>query len=154
MADYAQILLLPPPQPPQQRLPARESDLAVNADAQQGGDSARARRFRFRVYEGNESSETSVDVARRTGSRTALSGAENSSSDAAESSTESRRGLRYSYSSSSGYAASSAFVAQSIAQEHLSEGLHNPPNAAAAFAYNRAGAALTTRASAGVDIHA
>jgi hypothetical protein len=154
MADYAQILLLPPPQPPQQRLPARESDLAVNADAQQGGDSARARRFRFRVYEGNDSSETSTDVARRAGARGALPGAESAAADSAETSTGSSAGFRYSYNRNSGYAASSAFVAQSIAQEHLSDGLHNPPNAAAAFAYNRAGAALNTRASAGLDITA
>lgn len=160
MTDLAQILLLPPPTPPQ-RLPVRESsELAVNADAQ-GGEGARGRRFRFRVYEGRDGAETGTDYqAQRTGARAALAGAANATSDAAGSSADSGSagsrgaGTRYAYNRNSGYAASSAFVAQSIAQEHLSEGLHNPPNAAAAAAYNRSGAALNPRASAGLDIRA
>jgi hypothetical protein len=150
MADYAQILLLPPPQPPQQRLPARESDLAVNGDAQQqGGDSARARRFRFRVYEGSDSSETNVDYAsRRTSARAALT----SNASANPATTEQpAQSFRYSGGESG---SSSAFLAQTFAQEQLGEGLHNPPFAAASAAYSRAGAALDPRASAGLDIHA
>ena len=155
MADIAPIFLLPPPTPPQQRLPARgeNGELAVNTDAQGGGDSARARRFRFRVYDGSESGEASGDVkTRRTDPRAALGG--DTASDTAGSSTDSAARTRYSYNRDSGYAASSSFIAQSIAQEHLSEGLHNPPNAAASAAYTRSGAALNPRVSAGVDIHA
>ncbi len=52
MADFAQILLLPPPAPYVQRLPARENELAVQAEVQgSGGDAARAKRFRFRVHD-------------------------------------------------------------------------------------------------------
>lgn len=156
MADIAPIFLLPPPTPPQQRLPtastARDGgELAANADAQGGGDSARARRFRFRVYEGSESGEASGDVkTRRTDPRAALGGG--TSSDTAGSSTDSAARTRYSYNQDSGYAASSTFIAQSIAQEHLGEGLHNPPNAAASAAYTRSGAALNPRVSAGVNL--
>ena len=155
MADLAQVLLLPPPVPPPQRLPARErQDLAINADAQQGHDSARARRFRFRVYEGGDSSEAATDnTARRTGAQAAL-GADSTATDTAESSTDSGTGTRYTYNRQFGYAASSAFVAQSIAQEHLSDGLHNPPTAAAAAAYNSTGAALNPPVSAGLNITA
>ena len=155
MADLAQVLLLPPPVPPPQRLPARErQDLAINADPQQGNDSARARRFRFRVYEGGDGSEVATDnAARRAGAQAAL-GTDSNATNTAESSTDSGTGTRYTYNQQFGYAASSAFVAQSIAQEHLSEGLHNPPTVAAAAAYSSTGAALNPPASAGVDITA
>ena len=151
MADIAQILLLPPPTPPQQRLPAREGgELAVNADGQ-GGDGARARRFRFRVHEGGDNSAVSGNYQTRgTAARAALT--DGTSSDAAGSSTDSAARTRYSYNRQSGFSASSTFIAQSIAQEHLSEGLHNPPNVAAAAAYTRSGSALNPRASAGIDI--
>ena len=149
MSDLAQVLLLPPPTPPQRfttGLPVREgNELAVNTDAQGGGDSARARRFRFRVYEGSESSETSTDVARGTGAR-------NSSGTASSATTDrSQQAIRYA-SSDSGKGSSSAFLAQAFAQEELGEGLHNPPFAAASAAYGRAGNALNTPASAGVNI--
>ena len=73
MSDLAQILLLPPPTPPQQRPQARDPELAVNGDPQQqGGDAARGRRFRFRVHEGGEGN---TDIAtRRTDSGVALNG--------------------------------------------------------------------------------
>jgi hypothetical protein len=155
MADLAQVLLLPPPAPPPQRLPARDQqELAINADPQQGGDSARARRFRFRVYEGGNSGETGTDYATRgTGAQAALAGG-NGETGAADAGTDSGAGTRYAYNRQFGYAASSPFIAQSIAQEHLSDGLHNPPTAAGTAAYGRTGAALNPPASAGVDITA
>jgi hypothetical protein len=158
MADLAQVLLLPAPTLPQRfaaGLPAREgSELAVNADPQ-GGDTARAKRFRFRVYDGSESGAANNDAARRAGAQAALAGrAGATASDGAESATGSRTGTRYAYNRNSGSGASSAFLAQSIAQEQLGEGLHNPPNAAASAAYSRTGAALNPRISAGVDIRA
>ena len=152
MSDLAQVLLLPPPTPPQRfttGLPVRDShDLAVNADAQGGGDSARARRFRFRVFEGGESSETSLDVARGTGTRAASNGRRSTDNTSAETAQQT---IRYS-SGDSGKGSSSAFLAQAFAQEELGEGLHNPPFAAATAAYGRAGNALNTPASAGVNI--
>jgi hypothetical protein len=151
MSDLS-ILLLPPPTPPLQRLPAREQELTVNADVQQGGgDAARARRFRFRVYDGGESSETGTDLtARRTGGRAARTDS-NSTEDATARASAGR--IRYATEDSRS-GASSTFLAQSFAQEELGEGLHNPPFAAATAAYSRTGAALNPRASAGVDIRA
>ena len=150
MADFAQILLLPPPTPPYQRPPARESyELAVNGEAQ-NGESARARRFRFRVHEGGESAETATDLAtRRTGSALDRGGA-------AEDATAQPSGgrIRYATGGDSRSGNSSAFLAQAFAQEQLGEGLHNPPFAAATAAYSRTGAAITPRASAGLDIRA
>jgi hypothetical protein len=151
MSDLAQVLLLPPPTPYPQRLPARDSnELAVNADAQGGGDSARARRFRFRVYEGSESGETSVDQARGSNVRGALNGGRSTNSATSETA---QPAIRYS-TGDSGSGSSSAFLAQAFAQEELGEGLHNPPFAVASAAYGRAGNALNVRASAGVDIRA
>jgi hypothetical protein len=149
MADLAQILLLPPPTPPLQRLPAREQDLAVSADVQQqGGDAARGKRFRFRVYEGGE---TSTDLAtRRTDTRVPLTNGDSAEDATARSSSGRIRYARSDFPSG----ASSAFLAQTFAQEQLGEGLHNPPHAAAATAYGRTGAALNPRASAGLDIRA
>ena len=153
MADFAQILLLPPPAPypqrPQSSSTARENELAVNPDTQGGGDAARAKRFRFRVYEGGESSETNTDLAtRRTGGRGALNN--DGSTEDATGQSSSRR-IRYATGDSrSGN--SSAFLAQAFAQEQLGEGLHNPPFATATAAYGRTGAALNPRASAGLNI--
>jgi hypothetical protein len=147
MSDLA-ILLLPPPTPPLQRLPAREQELAVNAEVQQGGgDAARAKRFRFRVYEGDESSRTNTDLATRpTNARASGNGA---AEDATARASSPR--LRYA-TSESRQGNSSTFLAQSFAQEQLGEGLHNPPYAAATAAYSRTGAALNPRASAGVNL--
>jgi hypothetical protein len=150
MADFAQILLLPPPTPYPQRLPARESELAVNAETQ-GGDSARARRFRFRVHDGGESSEAGLAAATRgAGTRAALIG--NGPTEDATAQSSSRR-VRYANPDSRS-GSSSAFLAQAFAQEELGEGLHNPPFATAAAAYGRTGAALNSRATAGLDIRA
>jgi len=150
MSDLAQVLLLPPPTPPQ-RLPAREgNELAVNADAQGGGSAGgdRARRFRFRVYEGSESGGTSVDYARGAGTRAVSSGGRAANTATAETA---QQAIRYS-TGDSGRGASSGYLAQAFAQEELGEGLHNPPFAAASAAYGRAGNALNARASAGVNI--
>jgi hypothetical protein len=154
LADFAQILLLPPPTPYPQRLPlpstGRESELAVNAETQ--GDAAtRAKRFRFRVYDGNESSEASLTTeTRRSGSRGALTD-RGSTEDATAQSSSGR--IRYG-SSESRSGSASAFLAQAFAQEELGEGLHNPPFATATAAYSRTGAALNPRATAGLDIRA
>ena len=155
MADFAQILLLPPPTPYPQRLPAREQDLAVNAEVQ-GTDAARAKRFRFRIYEGGESSETNTDLATRPDLATRKAGGTALNNDGStENATgqSSSRSIRYSRSDT-GSGSSRTFLAQSFAQEQLGAGLHNPPFAAATAAYSRTGAALDTRASAGLDIRA
>jgi hypothetical protein len=146
MADFAQILLLPPPQPPLQRLPAREQDLAVSGEApQQGGDAARGRRFRFRVHEGDEAG---TDIAmRRTDSRVALD-----NDGAADDATARSSSGRIRYASTDSHAgSSSAFLAQAFAQEQLGEGLHNPPFAAASAAYSRTGGA-TYAARTGANV--
>jgi hypothetical protein len=136
MSDLAQILLLPPPTPPLQRLPAREQELAVNSEPQQqGGDAARGRRFRFRVYEG---AEAGTDIAtRRTDPRTAVN-----NEAATEDATAKASSGRIRYPNVDAHPGSStAFLAQAFAQEQLGEGLHNPPFAAASAAYTRTGAA-------------
>jgi hypothetical protein len=148
MSDLAQILLLPPPTPPLQRQPAREQELAVNPDLQQqGGDAARGRRFRFRVYEGAESG---TDIAtRRTDSGVALTG-KASTEDATSQPSAGR--IRYA-SAESRPGSSSAFLAQAFAQEQLGTGLHNPPYAAASAAYTRTGAsAYTARIGSNVSL--
>ena len=156
MSDLAQILLLPPPTPPPQRLPVGTAgrashELAVNPEAQgeaQGGDNARAKRFRFRVYDGSDSSETNVDYsARRTDTRASVAN-RRSAEDATAQSSSGR--IQYGRGDS-GRGSSSTFLAQSFAQEQLGEGLHNPPYATATAAYSRTGAALNPRASAGVN---
>ena len=137
MSDLAQILLLPPPTPPLQRLPAREQELAVNGEPQQqGGDAARGRRFRFRVHEGIEAG---TDIAtRRTDPRTALNN-DGVTEDATAKASSTR--IRYAITGDSRAGNSSAFLAQAFAQEQLGEGLYNPPFAAASAAYTRTGAA-------------
>jgi len=164
MSDLAQVLLLPPPQPPQrltvpQGLSTRNAaDLTVNADAANGGGNAQARRFRFRVYEGGSSGETSTQydgarVGAPVGSgRISLVSNDAGSADGADRKTSG--GRRAGDSPRFFSEASSAFLAQSIAQEQLGEGLHNPPIQAATVAYTRAGTALTSRASAGISITA
>jgi hypothetical protein len=149
MADIAQILLLPPPTPPLQRLPAREQDLAVNGEVQQqGGDAARGRRFRFRIQ---EDGAANTDLAtRRTDPRTALTG--NDAADDATSRASSGR-IRYATGADSRTGNSSAFLAQAFAQEQLGEGLHNPPYAAASAAYTRTGSAtFAARTGANVSL--
>jgi hypothetical protein len=172
MAEIAQIYLLPPPVRP----PATDRALAprgstggastpADSGAQDGSvqagssEQARARRFRFRVHEGGETSDTGTELAtRRTGSNPALtaSGIDLGNSDSLES--QSGRSGRSTGPNTTlskpNTGASSAFLAQSIAQEQLGEGLHNPPYAAASTAYSRTGAALTPAPSAGVNITA
>jgi hypothetical protein len=153
MSDIAQVLLLPPPTPPIQRQSARERELAVNVDTQGGNDAARAKRFRFRVYEGGESNAANNDVAtRRTDPQRGLVGGHGSAADATGQASSGRTRTSFAGDSRSGN--SSTFLAQAFAQEQLGEGLHNPPFAAATAAYSRTGAALNSRASAGVDIRA
>jgi len=153
MSDLGQILLLPPPTtPPLRRAPARESELAVNPDVQGSGEPVRAKRFRFRIYEGGESSATENNVAaRRTDSRAALADTGLAEDPSGQSSS---RRIRYGSTGDSRSGNSSAFLAQAFAQEQLGEGLHNPPFAAASSAYSRTGAALNTPVSAGIDIRA
>jgi hypothetical protein len=171
MADIAQILLLPPPTV---RTSATDRALAPQGQAQvaapedgssQTGsaDQARARRFRFRVYEGGETAQPGTDLdTRRTGSKPgpATSQIDLGSSDTLESRNgqggrSAGRGAGFSPSNSgSNSRGSTAFLAQSIAQEQLGDGLHNPQYGAAAAAYTRTGEALTQRASGGLDISA
>ena len=164
MAEIGQIYLLPPPVRP----PATDRALATQQQAQapqdgssQAGssDQLRARRFRFRVYEGGETSETGTELdTRRTGSNAAATASNidlgNSDSLQSQSGRSGRSSARDGTFYNANPGASSAFLAQSIAQEQLGEGLHNPPFAAATTAYSRTGAALTQRPSAGVDISA
>jgi len=160
MSDLAQVLLLPSPQPPQrltvpQGLSTRNAaDLTVNADVATGGGNAQARRFRFRVHEGGNSGETGTqyDGAQVGAGRLSLVSSEAGGADGAD--TKSSGGRRAGDSPRFISQASSAFLAQSIAQEQLGEGLHNPPLQDAAIAYTRAGTALTSRASAGISITA
>jgi hypothetical protein len=148
MSDLAQILLLPPPTPPLQRVRPREQELVVNGEAQQqGGEAARGKRFRFRVHEGGESN---TDIAtRRTDPRATLSG-----NGAAEDATrQASSGRIRSAGAGSRSGSSSAFLAQAFAQEQLGEGLHNPPFAAASAAYTRTGsAAYAARTGATVSL--
>ena len=165
MAEIAQIYLLPPPVRP----PATERALATQSQAgsaapQDGSNQAgssdqlRARRFRFRVNEGGETSQTGTELdARRAGSNAATSSAIDLG-DSESLQSQSGRGGRSSGRDGTFHTAnprtSSAFLAQSIAQEQLGEGLHNPPFAQATTAYSRTGAALIQRPSAGVDVRA
>lgn len=166
MAEIAQIYLLPPPvRPPatDRALATQQQSAAVPEDGSvQAGssDQLRAKRFRFRVYEGGETAETGTELdTRRTGSNAAANSAidlGNSDSLESPSGRSGRSSARDGtfYKGNAGSGASSAFLAQSIAQEQLGEGLHNPPFAAATTAYTRTGAALTPRPSAGVDVSA
>ncbi len=148
MSDLAQILLLPPPTPPQ-RLPAREQELAVNGEVQQqGGDTARGKRFRFRVYDGGEAN---TDIAtRRTDPRVGLNNNDGAAEDATARSSSGR--IRYATGGNSGTGNSSAFLAQAFAQEQLGQGLHNPPFAAASAAYTRTGASVASRSGSSVNL--
>lgn len=171
MADIAQIYLLPPPvrlSATDRALAPRQQGQAAPAGPEDGSSQAgaatseqvRARRFRFRVYEGGETSNTGTELdTRRTGSNAAFAGT--SRIDLGSSDWSESQGGRSGRSIGRGGTAhqpnanaSSAFLAQSIAQEQLGEGLHNPPYAAATTAYSRTGAALTRGPSAGLDVTA
>jgi hypothetical protein len=161
MADIAQVLLLPPPppRPSGQALTPRERNaLAASGDTNGANDATQARRFRFRVYEGGDSGDTNTRYdTRRTGNAGDVTRVANGGDDAPSASSNRNRTAGRAAPTvqrSTGAGASSAFLAQSIAQEQLGEGLHNPPNAQAAYAYNSTGAALRPRATAGIDITA
>jgi len=165
MADIAQIYLLPPPtvRPPatdRALSPQNQVGPAEDGSAQAGAaEQIRARRFRFRVHEGGETSNTGTDLdTRRAGSNPALTSSQidlgNSDQLESQSGRNGRSAGRESGLYNSNPGASSAFLAQSIAQEQLGEGLHNPPFAAATTAYSRTGAALTQPPTAGLDITA
>jgi hypothetical protein len=127
---------------------------APDASAQ---EQVRARRFRFRVHEGGEASDPNTHHdARRAGDAARLTGtgSDAEGANALDAHSDKTGRSRLTFSRNDGFGASSAFLAQSIAQEQLGQGLHNPPHAAAATAYTRAGAALTPRLSAGVDLTA
>ena len=124
-------------------------------------DQARARRFRFRVYEGGETSDTATQLETRHAGNNALTSKIDSNIDLGNSDSldgqsraGSRSGGRDAGLSNPGGGASSAFLAQSIAQEQLGDGLYNPPYAAAAAAYTRTGASVVSRSGAGIDISA
>jgi hypothetical protein len=154
MADLAQVLLLPPPAPQRSTLPAREAtDLTVSAEAPTG-DAARARRFRFRVYEGGDSGDAAQTATSRVGAGRITLVSDNASSAETDADASGlRRGGTGTYTRLSGNP-SSAFLAQSIAQEQLGDGLYNPPNRQATLAYTRAATALQPRLSAGIDLQA
>jgi len=164
MAEIAQIYLLPPPvRPPatDRALAAQQQSQAPSDGSTQAGssDPLRARRFRFRVHEGGETSAPGTELdTRRIGSNAAASASSidlgNSDSLESQSGRSGRSSGRDSTFYNANPGASSAFLTQSIAQEQLGEGLHNPPFAAATTAYSRTGAALTPRPSAGVDVSA
>jgi hypothetical protein len=169
MSEIGQILLLPPP-------PVRPGDRALtlqgraqgqvqgadDGSSQAGGsvnEQIRARRFRFRVYEGGQTSNAGTDLdTRRTGSPAAFATSNidlgTSDSLGGGNQTGGRAASRNTGFDQSHSGASSAFLAQAIAQEQLGEGLHNPPYAAAATAYSSTGASLDARPSAGLNITA
>jgi hypothetical protein len=156
MSDIAQVLLLPPP--PRPPVPvSQEREPVATASGASAQEQARARRFRFRVYEGGEAADAGTQYdARRTGdaARLAAAGGGAGGAKVLDAHSDDTGRSRFYFSRNSGFGGSSAFVAQSIAQEQLGEGLHNPPHAAAAAAYTRAGTALAPRISAGVDLRA
>ena len=156
MSEIAQILLLPPPPRANTRAlaPQTQDDTAVQPAA---ADQARARRFRFRVHEGGETAEPGAELDTRRAGRPAALAPRNATLDRssllnADGQGRDRRPALF--GADPGRGASSAFLAQSIAQEQLGEGLHNPPYATASAAYTRTGASLTPRRTAGIDLHA
>ncbi len=160
MADIAQILMLPPPTV---RPPATDRALTPqnNPGAEDGSsqvssqDQGRARRFRFRVYEGGETSDPGTELStRRTGGQAPVNASQIDLGNSDSLESQGGAGGRNATLFKQNGGGSSAFLAQSIAQEQLGEGLYNPPFAAASAAYTRSGAATTPRASAGLDISA
>lgn len=144
MADIGRILYLPPAvvtgraagipgeDRARQAVPAVETD-AANADANQ----ARAKQFRFRVYDGGRPDQTLAGdnglPTRRTGNARADE-AERGSQGNADANTGRTQNF------ASGFTTASApFLAQLIAQEQLQAGLHDPPLRQADRAYRQAG---------------
>src|SRR4051812_21868900 len=127
MTDIAQIYLLPPPVRPA----ATDRALALrNAAPEDGSQQAgasvneqlRARRFRFRVHEGGEPSDTGTELdTRRTGTPTSLTASNIGLRNSDSLTDRSGLGGRNATFSNSNGGASSAFLAQSIAQEQLGD---------------------------------
>jgi hypothetical protein len=155
MADIAQILALPVPL--RNPLPDPTAQYrggaggTADSTAENGG---RARRFRFRVYESGSAAAGIESNARRTGVsiRPQLAHSGNRGPAAASVNAAQPAGKRNTVFQAANTGTSSAFLAQSIAQEQLGPGLHNPPHAAAAAAYAQAGSALTARLGMGVRL--
>jgi hypothetical protein len=154
MADIGRILSLPAPavsgrpnaiQPASADARARASDsrdllAAAGIDATDA-NGARAKSFRFRVYDGGRADEALAGdngiPARRTGAAPAdapESGGNRIGADGAGTSRSTGNG------NAAGLATpSAAFLAQLIAQEQLRPGLYDPPLRAADRAYRQAG---------------
>jgi hypothetical protein len=141
MAIGGPLLLLTAPDSPQAGIPAhrRAADraLAKIPPASDGSDETRAKHFRFRADDGAQAFqegalEASGDFTDQFSVRLATdwSGAE--AGRAFLQADADREGK--------GSLASTAFLAQLIAQEVLPQGLHYPPARAADIAYRRAGA--------------
>jgi len=161
MQEIPRAILLPPPSPPPPRTSARavqsDSDSAIeaarNARRQQSSTQGTAqtfltlieapredtvevkgKQFRFRPYSSRGTSgDSRVDDADLAG-ETNEAGAVAESADS-EISVDVLDGL----GSATQERNSSAFIASVIAQERLSQGLHNPQFEAASDAYRRAG---------------
>lgn len=152
MADIGQILYLPPPVangraaaiPTDERLrrpvPAIDSDTA--------GSQARAKQFRFRVYDGGRRDEAQPHeaMAGDNGLPTRRAGnarSDEARPDAAQSGAAQKDRSRHETGGQRGQAflatASAPFLAQLIAQEQMQAGLHDPPLRAADRAYRQAG---------------
>ncbi|HEY4164933.1 MAG TPA: hypothetical protein VGM59_17835 [Dongiaceae bacterium] len=172
MTDIAQILALPVPlRPTPPYPPAQYRGTVSDAADSTAQDGARARRFRFRVYQNddsstgnspqrtNESARKQVaqsDIARPNAARSNATQVNAEGAGGADARASRRSGNQnaaaYQYLNTRTTSPSSAFLAQSIAQEHLGQGLYNPPFAAASAAYTRSGNALSYRASTGLDL--
>ncbi|TDQ82088.1 hypothetical protein A8950_1908 [Dongia mobilis] len=158
MAEIGRLLFLPPPavpgragtiqpggsQPAQispNRYPANQSPAAGGIGAAEGAadrqENARAKAFRFRVYDGgrpDESLSGNAGVPARDAAANRAAGAEARRESAAAG--ESRR-VPADAVTASGFSA--PFLAQLIAQEQLRPGLYDPPLQQADRAYRQAG---------------
>jgi hypothetical protein len=156
MPEIAQILALPVPiRPTPPDALAQHRGKAAGAAYAAAEEGAQARRFRFRVYEDGHSG-TENNSRRATGStRGQVAAFQSRDGGAAHESATRAPGSRntaYHYVNTRAATPSTAFLAQSIAQEQLGQGLHNPPHAAASAAYTRTGNAVSYRTSLGVDV--
>jgi hypothetical protein len=157
MPDITQILALPVPLRPAPHDPLALSRGkvagAAYSNAQEG---VQGRRFRFRVYEDGNAGGTENNTRRASGSaRGQVAPFNGRDSRAANDSTARSSGNRnsaYQYLNTRTTGSSSAFLAQSIAQEQLGQGLYNPQYAAASAAYTRTGNAVSYRTSIGVNL--
>lgn len=155
MPEIARALLLPPPSPTPQRPATRaletETESAVQArrEPQAAPQSfltliearredtieIKGKQFRFKPYSGRSAnSDGNVRETDRTADAGDTTAVSNETSDG-EISVEILDG----FGSGARERNSSAFIASFIAQERLSQGLHNPQHEAASDAYRRAG---------------